>query len=322
MRRALTVVVSLLVGLTITEGVARVLYREPWYDRLLGEQLPQVGFVRRFAIRDELPTERKKPGERRIMFLGDSFTFGSGVADDQAVFPRRIEKSLNERAPLTGVSQYSAFNAAVPGSLTARWLALWKRLHRDVDPDVVVIVFFLRDGTLTGMVPGFFGKVRTEIVERNRASKLYRYSYLYRTLRDRFDRRLVGQRYTDEFTRSYFGHPDETSEWQRAKANLLAIRDSAQHEGVTVGFVVFPMLVELNDSYPFRDICDLVESFGRTAPMETMSLLGAFFGQDGPSLWVGAYNQHPNERAHAIAAEALLPFITRLLEMHERARSR
>jgi hypothetical protein len=40
-----------------------------------------------------------------------------------------------------------------------------------------------------------------------------------------------------------------------------------------------------------------------------LDLFDAFRGRDGPSLWVHPTNQHPNEEAHAIAAEALGRFL-------------
>ena len=40
-------------------------------------------------------------------------------------------------------------------------------------------------------------------------------------------------------------------------------------------------------------------------------LLAAFEGHDGPELWAHPSNQHPNERAHAIAADALAGFLLR-----------
>ena len=43
--------------------------------------------------------------------------------------------------------------------------------------------------------------------------------------------------------------------------------------------------------------------------MPTFNLLPAFMGMDGTQLWVSPFDQHPNERGHAVAAEAMLPFI-------------
>jgi hypothetical protein len=88
------------------------------------------------------------------------------------------------------------------------------------------------------------------------------------------------------------------------------------------GFVVFPVLVELNRSYPFRGVYDLVEGFARRIGYPTFGLLPAFLGQNAPDLWVSPDNQHPNARAHAIVAKALLPFVHQLVEGVDERRGR
>ena len=71
---------------------------------------------------------------------------------------------------------------------------------------------------------------------------------------------------------------------------------------------MFPVLAGLDDDYPFTDICDLLLEFAAREQMPSLSLLPAFSGRHGPDLWVSPFDQHPNETAHAIAADAILAF--------------
>jgi hypothetical protein len=46
-------------------------------------------------------------------------------------------------------------------------------------------------------------------------------------------------------------------------------------------------------------------------------LLPFFMGEHPPDLRVSSLDQHPNEKAHAIAARGLEPFLLNLMDMHE-----
>ena len=76
-------------------------------------------------------------------------------------------------------------------------------------------------------------------------------------------------------------------------------------------------MIELNDAYPFRRICDLLQEFAVQHGMPVHNLLPDFMGEDAPSLWVSSRNQHPNERGHQIAADSMLPFVKGLLDSRE-----
>lgn len=301
------------IGLALGEGVARLLWQAPWTERLLAEQRRHQSEHYRLnslELRDEELTP-KPPGHRRVLVLGDSFTFGLGVEDEAAVFPAILERRLGALEGLDGGVE--VLNGGLPGSLTADWVKLWDVVAPRFEPDLVLLVFFLRDGTEISSIPDFFGRIRREIVVRNRRSQLYRHSYLYRLWRDQRDRARVARLYTERFRAAYFGDDAETAEWRRARTHLLRIRDAARARGAEVALVVFPILVELDARYPFREICELVEAFGRASDMPVHSLLPAFLGRSAPDLWVSALDQHPNAEGHAIAAESLLPFVAGLL---------
>jgi len=325
-RRAVILLSLLIAGVILALGagelIARTLYRAPWYERLLTEQRYSEDYpYERNAdgLRDRDYPSPKPPGRRRVLVLGDSFTFGQGVFDDGAVFPSLIEDQLARSTPLPGVGAIDVLNGGVGGSLTGDWLVLWNRIAPRFDPDVVLIVFFLRDGTRSGSIPDFFGKIRNRIVSSNSRSRLYRHSYLYRTLRDALDRQWISVAYLRAFENAYFGDHDQTSEWRAARRNLMELSESAARRGATVGFVIFPVLVELSEEYPFQAIVDRLEQFAIAADLPVHSLLPDFLGEDAAQLWVSDADQHPNERAHAIAAESLLPFVSQLLVTNEDA---
>ncbi|MDJ0849561.1 MAG: GDSL-type esterase/lipase family protein [Myxococcota bacterium] len=301
-----------LVGaLLVAEGVAGLLWKAPWHERLLTEQTAaQRHPVRRNSLGlrgGELETPRPQH-LRRVLMVGDSFTFGLGVEDDAAPFPALLDRRLRARS-------VQVVNGGIPGSLTGDWGALWRRAGAVIDPEVVVAVFFLRDGTKLETIPHFFGEIREGVTKRNESSRLYRYSRLYRWIRDLQAREWIAETYTDALTEAYLGPPQRTVEWRRAQRNLVELRDMVETHGAVFALAVFPVLVELDDAYPFQAVTDLVMAFARENGIPVHDLLEAFRGHDAPDLWVSAVDQHPNARGHQIAADSLEPFVEELLSL-------
>ena len=66
------------------------------------------------------------------------------------------------------------------------------------------------------------------------------------------------------------------------------------------------------------EISKHLEEFALLNGFPLHNLLPSFMGHYGPNLWVSSYDQHPNEKAHQIAAESMLPFIKDLFISHEK----
>jgi lysophospholipase L1-like esterase len=274
------VVLGTSLGLASGEVLARVTYVPPWHERLLDAQVPVTPndsiLHNSWGLRGPGYETPKSPGTKRILLLGDSFTFGAGVADDAAVFPAIIEQRLNARYQQSG-TRFEILNGGIPGSRTTAWVNLLNEVKDAFEPDVIVSVFFLRDGTLAR------------------------------------DRNLIATRYAQAINESYLGNASQTEEWSVAQANLLEIQRIGSSLGATVALVVFPILVDLGDDYPFREVCDLLVQFGNANDLPTLDLLPAFLGREASELWVAPQDQHPNAAGHLIAADALMPFFEMLL---------
>lgn len=100
--------------------------------------------------------------DRRILFAGDSFTFGYGL-DEEYIFPTLVGRALNER----GGAPWTVINSGVGGWGTLQQLTYAKDHLAEFRPDVVVLTFCDNDlqddvifsrGKATGLLPGFPGK--------------------------------------------------------------------------------------------------------------------------------------------------------------------
>ncbi len=88
------------------------------------------------GFRDAPHAEVKAPGAYRIAVLGDSFVFGSGVAQDETL-TRRLAAHLGPG--------FEIVNLGVPGYGTDQELLTLRRWGRKLSPDLVLLAFFWND---------------------------------------------------------------------------------------------------------------------------------------------------------------------------------
>src|SRR5262249_13452048 len=82
----------------------------------------------------------KPPGVLRVVALGDSFTQGFGVQEQQA-WPRRLETLLDARRP----GRYEVVNLGVPGTNPRDYLDHLRDPGLAYDPDVVLVTVMGND---------------------------------------------------------------------------------------------------------------------------------------------------------------------------------
>ena len=125
------------------------------FDPLLGHRMkPNVDLVHVWPAHENVSTIRtnsagfrgpelpgtKRAGEFRILLLGDSYTFGFGVGDEDT-FAHRLQEMIDSRAGVAG--RVSVINAGVSAYGTAQQLLLYESAHARFEPDLVVLNFFV-----------------------------------------------------------------------------------------------------------------------------------------------------------------------------------
>ena len=236
-------------------------------------------------------TTRAKPaGVFRIVALGDSVLFGTGVRDEDvlaSVLQRRLE-AVGRRCEVLnlGVFGYDTFEESV----------LFRRVALGLEPDLALFVFVLND---TNAVGGVAFEAFNETGER---SFLRRASVLWDHVAARLSRRAALAELALDYERGF--EPDAPG-WIRAQEALEKAHAVAEKRAIPLVLVLFPLLWQLDSTHPFTAIHARVAETARSLGFHVLDLLPAFLGQDGPALWVHPANQHPNERAHALAAEAI-----------------
>jgi hypothetical protein len=310
------VISSLLIVFLVAEVVVRLTWKKPWYERLeeehaVAEAEPESYPVGRFMLplRRAQVTTPKPDGVARVLFLGDSFTYGMGVPEEE-VFVSLVTEDLVAKHD----TRVELYNGGIPGSLTKDWRAFFDAMGAKYDPDLVVSVFFLRDGVLGVTSNELIHAIRRRLQERLDSSVAYRLSLLYRLVELRLARQELSRSYLWQLDDGYVGPPRRTLEWQRAQRNLLWIRDRSEQLGSRFVLVIFPVLFGLEqEEYPVQGAVDAISGFANDNGIPVLSLLPTYRGHHGPDLWVSALDQHPNALAHRLAAEAISPFVVKHL---------
>jgi hypothetical protein len=304
---------SVIVALAAGEAVARLIYRPPLDIRgefqgreEYAEQLNPLGFRDGPLTEDVLSEDTT-----RVLFVGDSFTFGSGVPDPSLRFTDLLESRLNdEQSASERRGRYHFFNAGIRGSRPGGWVEAAQELLPLYRPQVMVAVFFLRDGTRLGTSLYFFEQRIAEITARR--CGWHRHLYLTRIFCDRAVELEFNDWYLSQFRTAYLGNPLERQVWIREQRNLVELREIAFRANASFHLVIFPLLFGLDD-YAFHDVEGEIMRFAAEHDMPVLTLTPGFEGHDERKLWVSPRDQHPNARAHGIAADTLEPYLRRAL---------
>ena len=290
---------GLLVSLALAEGVVRL-----WapaggtggYAPVRTEG-PERGPVNSRGYRD-LEREVAKPeGVRRVLCLGDSFTWGAGVLFEDT-WPQRLERELSRDRG----RRWEAVVVAEPGFNAVQLAARLESEGFPYDPDVVVYAWVLNDAEDPDSAEARRGTHWVE--EQGRAESLLDHSALVRLVRGRLRATRHNRERIDNF-RSYYR--DDYPGWQVARQALKTMGGLCRARGVPFVVGIFPLFGNpLDESYPFAKEHERVAQAAGESGALVVDLLPWFRGLRWELLVVdGPRDEHPNEIAHRIAAQAL-----------------
>jgi len=273
--------------------------------------------INSLGLRGPEVTTAKPAGVFRILGLGDSFTHGEGVRDGDT-FLRRLEKRLDGAPARDGTKRsVQVLNAGVAGYNTAdevtylehRWLDL-------LDPDLVLITFFLNDAYSD---EAFLHAGQEMGLHLAQPEGLAQESYLWDLIQHTIRVRQVSRQISEFYRSHYFsdahkflaeGTVTHDIDWDVSRAALGRAAELTSARGKKLVVAVFPELIDLDASYPFRDIHAVVMEACKELGIPAVDLLPAFLGHRARDLWVHETDHHPNEAGHAIAEQAIEQFLT------------
>lgn len=273
---------------------SKLVYRYPDNPRGYFDEKNEVtGFANSYGFRGKETAKEKRPEDGvRIIVLGDSFTMGNGVRDEDT-FPVRMESALKEQGIRAEV-----MNMGIRGTNTVQQVKLLKKLALDFDPDVILMMMFLNDAG---------GGRSLEFMRRSKRFDLLRNrSYFVNGILELVERPLMHRRLIRQYLDSF---APESQSWQKVRNAFSEARTITEARGIRLVVGIYPVLYHLDHDYPFRTLHETIREFCRTQDIPVVDLLEAFRGHQGPELWVHRSDQHPNEMAQKIAGDYLASYL-------------
>lgn len=260
-------------------------------------------------------SEAKPPGVFRIAVAGDSYTMGSGVAEDET-YAYRLQELLNDEAPDS--TRYQTLNLGIAGLPIRQVIDRIEEIGLKFDPDLLVYGWTLNDietPHYERLVPW---ADRLAAIAKNRSasrSLSTSHSKLLTWLRWRWSRRSQTDddptSYQAELIHNYFDNERAWAEFTSELDRLAAIQ---RREGLCAVVFLNPHLIALDDDHPFTQVYEKVENATRERDLFAVPSFEAFRGRSVRSLWLSPGNPHPNRKGHALLAEALFAGLKQLPE--------
>lgn len=224
----------------------------------------------------------------RIVFLGDSLTFGWGVEEDRT-FARRLERRLSRRRPT------QVLNLGIGNTNTSQQVALFAARGLELAPDRVVLFYFVNDAEPTP------SRSRWAFLGHSRLA-----TFLWSRVHAAASRLSPARSFVGYY-RGLYG--DDQPGWRETRRALVELTELCRQEEIGLQVVLLPELHELAD-YPFAAEHARVAAVLERLGVPTLDLAPAFGGVEDPRrLWVAADDAHPNARAHRLIAEHSFEFL-------------
>jgi len=233
---------------------------------------------------------------KRVLVIGDSYTWGYAVAEEEA-YPQVAEKLLMER----GRPDIEVLNGGVPDYNSRQERVLLEKLMSVYEPDVVFLAYVVNDAEPSTAMP-------------TPPEEVYRHSYSWfltelaeRLNRQMFRRRLlpsakdnVGSNYLD-------GFEEGSVKWKDSREAIREMRDLCAATGRPFAILMMPDFTQaLDERYGLLKIHNAVATWGRELNIPVFDVLTLLFHGEDRDKWMVPWDGHPNAAAHRRIAAFLV----------------
>ena len=256
--------------------------------------------INSFGMRDQPYELSVSEGVRRIVAMGDSVTFGLGVALENT-YSKKLELALNQEAVQDESIQ--VMNFGVSGYSTDSELELFEVKARLFNPDIVVVGYVMNDPIHTSSLALAAAKTIKkdqefgELADRSQVLAWVKMNWVQATTG------LNAMGAYDPF------YAVEGERWASVVESMKSFKRLSQEDGFDLVVVVFPMLYDFQD-YPFEAYRQQVLKLLNELDIDHIDLLPAYSEFEANAFRVMENDAwHPNELGHKIAAEELKSYL-------------
>jgi len=271
-----------------SDGLGFLQINKRWYQRHV--------VYNNFFKRDRDFKAEKPDGTIRIGMLGDSITFGQGIANPEDRFSNILQKKLQE----SGINA-ETYNLGVPGLDSHEEIKVYDELSH-LNFDVIVWQYYLND--IQPADKGEPAKIISQGTYTNDLARwlnensaffdflYWRFSSKYSTTFAQLDTHYLSM-YADESILK--SHEEELSKF------IKEIKE--QNKQVVV--IIFPFIELIGPNYPASEIHSKLQSYFKSQDVKTIDLLDDLRNSNWQDLVASKFDTHPNEKVHNLAAKRL-----------------
>ena len=285
-----------------TDSFNRSNVSQVWFRRHVDPEKRMLDLGKELLpYRDDEPFPSPVPEDRKhVCFVGDSFTFGHGVAKASDRFSNRVRSELAERFP----GEYVVTNLSEPGT-DLNWAFALVRELVDAGIRVETLVYVFCPNDIEVYHPDHMEHVR-ELGELAPSCPLFRETFFLNLLYYRYKTASLpaARDYYGYLADYYSGEP-----WQRMRRQFDEFAEFCRAHRIELKVVIFPFLQDLAGDSPFDPARQIVRDYCRDRDLDVLDLYDTLHKHADENLTVSLFDAHPNPRAHELAAEAILPFL-------------
>jgi len=225
----------------------------------------------------------------RIIFLGDSLTFGWGV-EQEDTFQYILEESLNANRP-TEIINFGTGNYN-----TEQEVNLFIEKGLKYKPDKVVLFYFINDAEITPEKSGLWFLGYSKFI-----------SFYWSRINSLINNYSPSKSFKDYYSSLY---EEDQEGWVNAKKAIIRLKDICQREGIQLQVVLLPELHDTKNQI-FDNVYNKISIFLKQNDIGSLNLAKLFENNENEmELWVSYDDAHPNRVAHRRIAESSTDFIS------------
>ena len=230
-----------------------------------------------------------KSDKHRIIFLGDSLTFGWGVKEEQT-FATLIEEDMNSQSP-TEIINFGTGNYN-----TEQEVNLFLEKGLKYNPDKVVLFYFINDAETTPEKSGLWFLGHSQFI-----------SFYWSRINSLLNNFMPSKSFQEYYDSLY---DEDQQGWINARKAIIELRDICESKGIEFQVVLLPELHDVNNEI-FANVYNNLALFLKDNNIDYLNLAKLFENHPNQiELWVSYDDAHPNNIAHKKIAESTLEFIS------------
>lgn len=301
----LATVLFFCLNLTLAEAYFRFIYdssdglgflkvNQKWHER----HIRLNGDFRR----DEEFKLQKTREISRVCAIGDSITFGYGIANIEDRYTEILEKSLREDG-----YKVEIYNLAISGA-NFRDAVTTYRNYRFLNCDIILYQYVandIRDNEQQAKILLENSKVSPLI--KKALGTFYFFDFVYWRL---------NQRYSDSFAKLQeidFAPFENQEKLKDHLSEISKFLEEIKSDKKKIVVVIFPMFYSLDNSYPGW-IHTLIEAYFAKESATVVDLLPLAIGKNLKDLRASRFDAHPNEYFHKLTAARVYEPLKELLK--------